>query len=255
MTFSQVASDLEILRRHPVYTERIQSLLEFAAAHNLHFKEPSLLFLAFVNRSFVNELVFDDPLFDNERLEYLGDAVLEKVVSERLYRHFPQCNEGELTQMRAQLIQGRSLSVWARDLDLGSLLIMGKSGEQNNIQESRKVLANTFEALVGAIQLDQGDIAVARFLERWLNPAVEALAAHGLTRNTKSELQELVQGTHGVTPRYECIRAFGPSHEREFVVQVSVKDKVLGVGRSSSMKDASFKAAEEAISHFRPASS
>ena len=255
MTFGQTAPDPEVLRRHPVYAERIQSLLEFAAAQDLHFNEPLLLFLAFVNRSFVHELDFQDPLLDNERLEYLGDAVLEKVVSERLYQHFPQCSEGELTQMRAQLIQGNSLSVWARDLNLGAHLIMGKSGEQNNIQESRRVLANTFEALVGAIQLDQGDAAVVRFMERWLAPAVASLATYGLTRNTKSELQELVQGTQGVTPRYECIKTYGPSHERKFVVQVSVKNKVVGVGCSSSMKDASFKAAEEAMTLFRPATS
>ncbi len=253
MTFSQTAPDPAVLRRHPVYAERIPSLLEFAATHDLHFNEPGLLFLAFVNRSFVHELVFADPRLDNERLEFLGDAVLEKVVSERLYRHFPQCREGELTQMRAQLIQSSSLAVWARELDLGAHLIMGKSGTQHNIQENRRVLANTFEALVGAIQLDQGDAAVVQFLERWLAPAVEALAAGGLTRNTKSELQELVQGLQGVTPRYECIRAYGPSHARKFVVQVSVQNKVVGLGCSSSMKDASVKAAAEALAHFRAA--
>ena len=253
MTFSQTAPDLEILHRYPVYTERIQSLLEFAAAQDLHFNEPLLLFLAFVNRSFVNELAFEDPRLNNERLEYLGDAVLGKVVSERLYRHFPQCGEGELTQMRAQLIQGNSLSLWAQDLDLGSHLLMGKSGQQNHIQENRRVLANTFEALVGAIQLDQGDAAVVRFLERWLAPAMASLTACGLTRNAKSTLQELVQGTQGVTPRYECIRACGPSHEREFVIQVSVQDEVVGVGHSSSLKKASLKAAEAAMAHYRAA--
>ena len=247
MTFNPPIPDPEILRRHPVYAQRIPGLLAFAEAADLHFNDPLLLFLAFVNRSFVHELGIEDPLLDNERLEYLGDAVLEKVVSERLYRHFPSCREGELTQMRAYLIQGASLSVWARELKLGTHLILGKSGEQNNIQESRKVLANTFEALVGAIQLDQGDASVKRFLERWLAPAMESLTVHGLTRDNKSELQELVQGTQGVTPRYECIEATGPSHEREFVVQVTVKDRVVGVGRSSSMKDASFKAAAAAI--------
>ncbi len=251
MTFSQTAPDLEILHRHPVYAERIPSLLEFAAAQNLHFHEPRLLFLAFVNRSFVNERVFADPRLNNERLEYLGDAVLEKVVSERLYRHFPQCREGELTQMRAQLIQGDSLSVWARELDLGSYLIMGKSGHQNNIQENCRVLANTFEALVGAVQVDQGDAAVVRFMERWLAPAMACLTAHGLTHNAKSALQELVQGALGVTPRYECIETYGPSHDREFVVQVSVRHEVMGMGRSSSMKEAGRKAAEAALAHYR----
>lgn len=251
MTSNQPTPNPEILRRHPVYAQRIPGLVAFAAAADLYFNDPLLLFLAFINRSFVHELGIEDPLLDNERLEYLGDAVLEKVVSERLYRHFPSCREGELTQMRAHLIQGSSLSVWARELDLGSHLIIGKSGEQNNIQENRKVLANTFEALVGAIQLDQGDAAVVQFLERWLGPAMESLTVHGLIRNTKSELQELVQGTQGVTPRYECIESSGPSHEREFVVQVSVRDRVVGVGRSSSMKDASFKAAAAAMELLR----
>ncbi len=247
MTLGRTAPNPEVLRRHPAYAERVPSLLAFAAAQDLHFNEPLLLFQAFVNRGFVNELVWAIPLLDNERLEYLGDAVLTKVVSERLYRDFPQCREGELTQMRAQLIRGASLSSWAKDLDLGSHLIVGKSGKQTNVQDNRKVLANTFEALVGAIQLDQGEATVVRFMERWLAPAVISLATYGLTRDAKSALQELVQATRQVRPHYDRIMAYGSGSDRKSVVQVSVQDKVVGIGRGSSMQKASFKAAEAAM--------
>lgn len=242
----QCAQEAWVLH-HPAYQARKALLLGFARANGLVFHDPVLLFIAFVNRSFTNELVLDDLAPDNERLEFLGDAVLAKVTSECLCRRFPEHQEGALTQMRATLTCGNTLAQWARDLDLGRYLLLGKSGERDNLRQNPRILANTLEALIGAIQSDQGDSASFAFLQRWLVPAMEELAVHGLSRNTKSQLQELVQARAGATPRYECISATGPDHAREFVVRVTVNGQTVGIGHSSSLKRAGFKAAENAL--------
>lgn len=246
-------SQLEAVPDHPDYAARIATLEDFAARLDLRFEDARLLFLAFVNRSSVNEQDGPRAPLDNERLEFLGDAILAKLVSEKLYHRFPQCQEGELTQMRAQLIRRETLSAWAAEMNLGNCLILGRGSERDGAASSRRVLANTFEALLGAIYLDQGETAARRFLERWLLPALGELADQGLTRDTKSELQELVQRTRKITPRYECINVSGPEHHREFVVQVTVAKEVWGVGSSTSMKDASFQAAGEALRRWHAA--
>lgn len=234
-------------RRHPAYRRHQELLQCFLRENRLVFHEPFLLFQAFVTRSYANETEADALAMDNERLEFLGDAVLAKIVTERLFRAFPSQREGVLTRMRADLVSRRALCAYARDLDLGRYLLLGKSGEQGHMRQNPRVLANTFEAVLGAIHMDQGDPAAERFLERWLAPAVQALAAQGVTPNPTVTLQERAQADWGVTPTYECIAAAGPDHDPQFAVQVKIKGRILGTGRSSSLKGARGQAAKHAL--------
>lgn len=241
-------------QRHPAYPQHKELLQRFIRENRLIFRDPFLLFQAFVTRSYANEAEADAPAMDNERLEFLGDAVLAKIVAERLFRAFPGHQEGALTQMRADLVSRQALAAYARDLDLGRYLLLGKSGEQGNMRQNPRVLANTFEAVLGAIQLDQGNLAAERFLQRWLTPAVQALAAQGVTPNPTVTLQHRAQADWGVTPTYECIAAAGPDHDPQFAVQVKIKDRVMGTGRSSSLKGARGQAAKHALATIERAS-
>ncbi len=242
-----MSEPVDAWRTHPAFLANRARLQAFAYSLDLEFHDPVLLFVAFVHSSFANEQAMSGRCMDNGRLEFLGDAVLSLLVAELLFHRFPHHKEGQLTQMRADLVRAETLGQWAADVALGDYLLLGRSGEQGNLRQNGKILSDTFEALVGAITLDQGYTATASFLQRWLEPALDHWAQLGTLRNAKSELQELIQGTRHLTPHYERIAASGPDHARTYVVHVMLEDRILGVGEGTSYKRAEFRAAEDAL--------
>ncbi len=238
---------IDVWRQHPAYITRQTRLRNLAQSLELEFHDLLLFFVAFVHSSFVNEQTAPEVLIDNGRLEFLGDAALSLIVGELLFRRFPDHREGQLTQLRSELVRADTLGHWATEMNLGAYLLLGRSGEQSKLRQNRKILSDTFEALVGALMLDQGYTATAAFLQRWLEPSLEHWTQAGSFRNPKSELQELMQGTRNLTPYYARVAASGPDHARTYVVHVMLEDQVLGVGTGTSYKRAEFSAAANAL--------
>jgi ribonuclease III len=209
------------------------------------FKDKELLARAFIHRSFVNE---QKELTDehNERLEFLGDAVLSLLVSDYLYRLYPSVPEGELSNMRSHLVQAGSCADYLERLGVSDHLKLGR-GEQLSGQRGRdSIYADLFEAIVGAIFLDSGFEAAREFVfEHFLVTIGEALRSPA--RNFKAELQDYSQRTHQETPDYRVVEEQGPDHEKQFVIEVSIDGKVMGSGSGASKKEAQQNAAEEAL--------
>ena len=229
-----------------------QQVSAFAEREGLVFREPAWLFNAFVHSSFVIDHGLDDPVLHFERLEYLGDAVLGKIVAEHLFRALPNHLEGDLTRLRAELVRNATLTAWALELGLDGLVLTGPSVKSREILRSSRMLGSVFEALIGALYVDQGEQGVRRFLARWLNPAVaKAAKADGQPQqNAKSELQEVMQRDLGATPRYEKRAATGPSHQPEFEVAVTLEGRTLATGKGPSIQKAGFRAAEVALAEY-----
>lgn len=192
-----------------------------------------------------------DGTESNERLEFLGDAVLGAVVAERLYVAFPDENEGILTRTRANLVNGTTLARFARSLDLGALILMSDNMAASGGRDHESILADTFEAIVGALYLDLGFPAARRFVFRVLDRCVSLETMVGQRSNFKSLLLEYVQARALPQPRYEVVAEEGPSHERLFTVQALVDGTPLGQGEGRSKKAAEQAAAEEALSVLR----
>ncbi|MBO2534538.1 MULTISPECIES: ribonuclease III [Rummeliibacillus] len=211
----------------------------------LHFDNPNLLYNAFTHSSFVNE--HRRKLFeDNERLEFLGDAVLELTVSKFLFLKFPKMTEGELTKLRAAMVCEPSLVIFANELNFGRYVLLGKGEEITGGRERPALLADCFEAFIGALYLDQGLETVVGFLEQVVFPKVE-LGAFSHVMDFKSQLQEMVQQNNSGTLHYEIIKENGPAHNRTFVSQVLLNNQELGVGNGKSKKEAEQKAAQCAM--------
>ncbi len=224
----------------------------FAEREGLVFREPAWLYNAFVHSSFVLDHGLDDPTLHFERLEYLGDAVLGKIVAEHLFWALPNQLEGNLTRLRSELVRNATLTEWALELGLDGLVLTGPSVKSREILRSSRMLGSVFEALLGALYVDQGEQGVRRFLARWLNPAVDKAAkSDGQSQqNAKSALQEVLQRDLGATPRYEKRSATGPSHQPEFEVAVTVEGKTLATGKGPSLQKAGFRAAEVALADY-----
>ncbi|UQW98354.1 ribonuclease III [Rummeliibacillus sp. G93] len=229
-----------------------QSRLKFAQLQkqlDVHFENANLLYNAFTHSSFVNE--HRRKLFeDNERLEFLGDAVLEITVSKFLFLKFPKMSEGELTKLRAAIVCESSLVMFANELNFGEFVLLGKGEEITGGRERPALLADCFEAFVGALYLDQGLETVVTFLDKVVFPKVE-LGAFSHVMDFKSQLQELIQQNNSGTVQYEIIKENGPAHNRTFESKVLLNDKELGVGHGKSKKEAEQKAAEHAIRAFK----
>ena len=225
-------------------------LAEFAATLDFVFVDPSLLQRAFVHRSYLNEAGDDFHIPDNERLEFLGDAVLGFVTSELLFRRYPTRMEGELTNLRAALVRRETLARFAEELALGEFLLLGHGEEESGGRTRPATLCATFEALVGAIYLDSGLERVREFLEDRLTAEVERVAPSALAKDPKSRLQEWIQSELGVTPRYKTVLTEGPDHARFFTVQVTADKIPYGVGRGRSKQEAAQAAAATTLHRF-----
>ncbi|MCH9037861.1 MAG: ribonuclease III [Chloroflexi bacterium] len=212
----------------------------------ISFSDRSLLGLAFIHSSYLNENPGLLPE-SNERLEYLGDALLGLAVAEDLYRQYPERREGELTMLRSAIVRGDTLARVADGLDLGRHLVMGIGEQSSGGAERRTNLAAVLEALVGALFLDQGYAAARDFSLRVL--AVEMSDADYLasSKNAKSELQELVQGQGKSPPTYSIISMAGKDHDRTFTAQALVEGEVVGRGVGSRKANAEQAAARQAL--------
>jgi len=186
-------------------------------------------------------------LEDNERLEFLGDAVIDFVVAGFLYHRFPEMDEGDLTALRAALVRAESLAGFARQIDLGRYLRLGLGEEENGGRERTPLLCATFEAVAGAIYLDHGLEQARAFIEPLIRPALEQIRAEELYKDAKSEFQVWAQARYNVTPHYRVSGSEGPDHARTFTVQVLVGPEVWGEGRGRSKQVAAQAAAAEAI--------
>ena len=212
---------------------------------NVHFTNKALLYQAFTHSSYVNEHR-RKQFTDNERLEFLGDAVLELSVSKYLFEKFPNMSEGELTKLRASIVCEPSLVVFANELDFGQFVLLGKGEELTGGRERPALLADVFESFVGALYLDQGLDVVVGFLERVVFPKVE-VGAFSHVMDFKSQLQEIIQQTNNGLLYYEIVDEKGPAHNRTFVSRVLLNSQELGLGKGKSKKEAEQQAAQSAM--------
>ena len=209
------------------------------------FRDKHFIFEALCHRSFVNEQ-FDPDLRDNERLEFLGDAVLNLVIGHMLMQYYPDLEEGGLSRLRSSLVNESQLAGVSRALDLGLYIQLGKGEIQSNGGEKKSILSDTFEAVIAAVYLDGGFDAVFKISERHFSSLLHNIADSDANNDYKSLLQELVQGTHRITPRYTVIQESGPDHDKTFRVQLNVL-KLLTEGAGKSKKRAEQDAARKAL--------
>ncbi|MFZ0368466.1 MAG: ribonuclease III [Halobacillus sp.] len=212
---------------------------------NIHFQDVSLLEQAFTHSSYVNEHRKTERK-DNERLEFLGDAVLELGVSQYLYREFPDMAEGELTKLRASIVCEASLVDFAKDLNFHELILLGKGEELTGGRNRPALLADVFEAFIGALYLDQGFEEVVTFLEKYVYPKVKK-GAFSHAMDFKSQLQEFIQRDKNSKIEYEIVEERGPAHSREFIAHVRIQGEVGGIGVGRTKKEAEQRAAQKAL--------
>ncbi|OGE74015.1 MAG: ribonuclease III [Candidatus Doudnabacteria bacterium RIFCSPLOWO2_02_FULL_42_9] len=211
----------------------------------LQFKDRNLLQSAMTHRSYLNENR-RWPLPHNERLEFLGDAVLELITTEYLYRNFPN-PEGELTNLRSALVNYKMLSEISAELELDKYILLSK-GESKDIGRARQVImANAIEALIGAIFLDSGFTAAETFVNEFVIRHLENIVTAGNILDPKSKFQELTQEKLGVTPHYKVLAEWGPDHNKNFEVGVFVNEKQIAKGTGSSKQEAEIAAAENGL--------
>ena len=219
---------------------------KFEEKIGVNFKDKNLLRQAFTHRSYLNE----NPslgLEQNERLEFLGDAVLEMAITEYLYKKYPQKTEGEMTALRAALVNAVTLSEAAGELNIGDLMLLSK-GETKSLGKARQyILANAFEALIGAIYLNGGYEETFDFLEKNLFGKIEEVIEKKLWIDAKSLFQEKAQELESVTPLYKVLAESGPDHEKVFTMGVFLGDKLMAEGKGASKQEAEQDAARKAL--------
>ena len=216
----------------------------------ISFRQEYLLEQAFTHLSYLNENPsFTNP--SNERLEFLGDAILSFIVAEKLYVEFPELTEGKLTEIRASLVCRDTLYELACSLKLGDWLLLGQGEEANEGRTKVSNLANAMEALIGALYLDRGLARVRRFILRQLKPELERIEDGKITPNYKALMQEFIQGQKKPTPIYRLVETTGPDHSKQFTVEILVEGEVLGRGKGKSKKTAESQAAKTAWEKLR----
>ena len=213
---------------------------------DIFFDNPPLLEQALVHSSYINENPSFTPT-SNERLEFLGDAVLGFVVAEKLYQDFPHFTEGEMTRVRATLVRGYTLARIATAIKLGDYLYLGKGEEASGGRHKPTNLAGALEALIAAIFLDQGLVTARDFILRLLNEELQKTVSRGVEIDYKSQLQELIQSRQQPTPVYYVVKAAGPDHAKRFTVEVRVGNTMLGRGTGRSKRMAETEAARLAL--------
>ena len=219
---------------------------KFEEKTKIFFKDKKLLTQAFVHRSFINE----NPSFDvghNERLEFLGDAVLELIATDYLYKKYPESPEGEMTSYRSALVNSIIISEVAASLGMNDFLLLSRGEAKDNGKARQYILANTFEAFIGAIYLDQGYKAAESFVLEHLLVRTEEIVSKKLWRDSKSLVQEKAQEYLGVTPSYKVTGETGPDHDKHFTVGLFLGKEMASVGHGKSKQEAEQKAAEEAL--------
>jgi ribonuclease-3 len=221
-------------------------LSELEQKVDVTFNNKDILTSAIVHRSYLNEHP-DFPLPHNERLEFLGDAVLELIVTEYLYTHYPN-PEGELTNWRASLVNANMLSEVAREINLEGFLKMSRGeAKEANTKARQYILANAFEAVIGAIYLDQGWEAAKRFIQSQVLTKLPYILEHELFLDPKSRFQEMAQELTGITPTYRVLDETGPDHAKHFTVGLYLDEELVASGDGSSKQEAQMAAAENGL--------
>ncbi len=220
-------------------------LTELEKTTGLSFNDQALFRLAFVHKSCVNEN--PDESHSNERLEFLGDAVLELVVTDFLFKAYPDEPEGELTNWRSALVKGKNLAEVSRQLHLGDYLFLSRGEDLSGGRDKDYILANTMEAFIGAIYLDKGYETASKFITEHIIVLLEQIIAQGLHIDAKSRIQELAQEKLNITPKYELIEETGPDHEKIFVMGVRFGSELVAQGSGPSKQEAEQDAAREAL--------
>ncbi len=210
------------------------------------FNDPTLLQCALTHRSYLNE-TSDSSLRDNERLEFLGDAVLDFITGEYLYHHFPDIKEGELTSLRSALVRTEMLADFAERINLGAHLFMGKGEEETGGRHRPAIICGAFEALVGAIYLDQGLPTVVKLVTPFIESEIGTILRTKRHHDAKSQFQELAQSIQKITPKYETIGEEGPDHDKTFTVAVYLDAVEYGRGTGSNKQRAAQAAAQSAL--------
>ena len=219
---------------------------EFQNKIGINFTNASLLTQAFVHRSYINENK-QSGLSHNERLEFLGDAVLELVITDFLYQKYPNKTEGDLTAYRSALVNAQTCSDIATNLEMGNYLLLSK-GESKDVGRARQyILANALEALIGAIYLDLGYDKAKDFIEKNFTPLIDSIISAKAFIDAKSLFQEKAQEFDGITPSYKTLRETGPDHEKKFTVGVYVGRDLIAEGTGESKQDAEQSAARKAL--------
>lgn len=227
---------------------QVSGLFEFdrvQKALGITFKDVTYLEQSFIHRSYVNEN--SSALASNERLEFLGDAVLGFVVAEELYYRFPGLPEGDLTKLRSYLVRMETLARVAGALNLGDFLYLGKGEDESGGRHRQRNLAGTLEAVIGAVFLDQGFEVAREFILKIFSSEMEKIATGEIEEDPKSHLQELIQSKRQVTPVYRVVDSEGPEHSKVFTVEVLAGETVLGQGRGVGKRMAERKAARNAL--------
>lgn len=217
--------------------EKLQKIIEY------EFGDPEILATALTHKSYSAETGVENY---NERMEFLGDSILSAIVAETLYLRYPRENEGKLSQFKAQIISAHNLSDWAREMDLGGCIYLGKSEDTKEARQRESLLCDVFEAVTGAIYLDGGFENVKKFVLRFLNDCREIEIT-----DYKSRLQEILQSIYKELPKYKIIKEFGPDHNKKFEAAVYIKSKFLGKGVGNSKKKAQQSAAEQAMKNIK----
>lgn len=210
------------------------------------FKNPQLIDTAFVHKSYINEHK-DRKMEHNERLEFLGDAVLELVVTDFLFKHYPKEEEGILTNWRSALVKGKNLAEIANELDLGMYLYLSRGEERSGGRKKNYILANTLEALIGAIYLDQEYKSAHAFIDEFILKRLGEILEKGLHIDAKSHFQEVAQEVLGVTPEYRLQKDEGPDHDKVFTMGAYIGEELIAEGAGSSKQKAEQEAAIAAL--------
>lgn len=211
----------------------------------INFKNPKSIEQAFIHRSYLNES--KNITQSNERLEFLGDSVLSFLVSEYLYNKYPDFTEGELTNLRSSIVKTSTLANAAIELNLGRLLSLSRGEEESGGRNNTSMLADTFEAFLGALFLDSGIVPARKLLSNLLFPKLEKILAEKTYKDAKSTFQELIQEETKISPVYKVLSEKGPDHAKEFTVGAFVENKLYGTGKGKSKQEGEMNAAQSAL--------
>jgi ribonuclease-3 len=219
---------------------------EFEKKAGTNFQDKNLLKQAFAHRSYLNENK-DFPLGHNERLEFLGDAVLELVITDYLYKKYPEKTEGELTSLRSALVNSTTLYNVGVNLSVNDFLLLSRGEAKDTGRARQYILANTMESIIGAIYLDQGYEKSKDFIYAHITPLIDKVIEDESWIDSKSLFQEKAQGHVSVTPSYKTIKESGPDHDKNFTIGVYLKDELIATGEGNSKQDAEQEAARRAL--------
>lgn len=210
------------------------------------FKNKKLYEQVFTHRSYLNEA--KEEIESNERIEFLGDSILSFIVSSFIFKNYKDLDEGKLTNIRSILTNTNSLNDFAKELDLGKYLRLSKGEEATGGRSNKTIIADTLEALIGGVYLDQGINEARKFVEELMLKDIDKIVEKGELKDAKSKLQEKIQEEYKTSPSYKTMKEEGPDHAKVYTVGVYLKDNLLATGVSSSKQEAEKKAAEKAIS-------